>query len=136
MTSERVRIVSAGYEGWNRRDPEALLADLAPDVEWRTAGVFPGLKDVYRGHEGVREFWRSMQEAWEIIEIAPRAFVEHGDKVLAEFHFYAKGRGSGATVEMEWTQVFTFRGDVVVTVAGYSTVEAALEAEGIPTTRD
>ncbi|MGH2992964.1 MAG: nuclear transport factor 2 family protein [Solirubrobacterales bacterium] len=132
MTSERIRIVSEGYEGWNRRDFDAMVSLLAPDVEWRTAGVFPGLKPVYHGHDGVGRFWQSMQEAWEIIEINPHRFVEHDDKVLAEFHFHAKGRGSGAEVKMEWIHVFTFGDDLVVVVAGYRTIEEALAAEGIP----
>jgi ketosteroid isomerase-like protein len=133
VTSERVRIVSDGYEGWNRRDVDAMSASLAPDVEWRTAGVFPGLKPVYRGHGGVRRFWASMQEAWELIEIAPHRFVEYDDKVVAEIHFHAKGRESGVEVEMDWAHVFTFRADdLVVTVAGYRSVEEALAAEGIP----
>jgi ketosteroid isomerase-like protein len=101
-------------------------------VVWRTAGVFPGLKPVYRGHDGVRRFWDSMQEAWELIEIKPRRFVEHDDKVLAEIYFHAKGRESGAEVKMDWLHVFTFEEDAVVEVAGYRELEDALAAEGMP----
>ncbi|MGH2961184.1 MAG: nuclear transport factor 2 family protein [Solirubrobacterales bacterium] len=132
MTSERVRIVKEGYDGWNRRDFDAMVCLLAPDVEWRTAGVFPGLKDEYHGHDGVRRFWDAMQEAWELIEINPRRFVEQDDKVLAEFHFHAKGRESGAEVKMDWIHVFTFGDELVDAVAGYRDVEEALAAEGIP----
>ena len=103
MTSDRIDVVSDGYEGWNRRDFDAMVRRLAPDVVLRTAGVFPGLKPVYHGHDGVRRFWNAMQEAWELIEIRPERFVEHDDKVLA-----------------------------VVEVAGYRETEEALAAEDIP----
>jgi ketosteroid isomerase-like protein len=133
VTSERIRIVSEGYDGWNRRDFDAMVCRLAPDVVWRTAGVFPGLKPVYHGHDGVRRFWEAMQEAWELIKIEPQRFVEHDDKVLAEFFFHAKGRESGAEVRMDWIHVFTFGDELVVSLAGYRTIEEALAAEEIPT---
>ena len=132
MTSERVQVVSEGYDGWNRRDFDAMVERLAPDVVWRTAGVFPGLKPVYHGNDGVRRFWDAMQEAWELIEIRPDRFVECDDKVLAEIHFHAKGRESGAEVKMDWLHVFTFEDDAVVEVAGYQSAEEALAREGMP----
>lgn len=132
MGSERIRIVREGYDGWNRRDFDAMVRRLAPDVVWRTAGVFPGLKPMYRGHDGVRRFWNSMQEAWDVIEIQPERFVEHEDKVLAQIHFHARGRESGAEVKMDWLHVFTFEGDDVVEVAGYQNTDEALAAEGLP----
>jgi ketosteroid isomerase-like protein len=130
--SERIDVVSEGYDGWNRRDFDAMVRRLAPDVVWRTAGVFPGLKPVYHGHDGVRRFWDAMQEAWELIEVRPDRFVEYHDKVVAEIHFHAKGRESGAEVKMDWLHVFTFEDDAVVEVAGYQSTEEALAQEGMP----
>jgi uncharacterized protein len=132
VASERIDVVSEGYDGWNRRDFDAMVRRLAPDVVWRTAGVFPGLKPVYHGHDGVRRFWDAMQEAWELIEIRPDSFVEYHDKILAEIHFHAKGRESGAEVKMDWLHVFTFEDDAVVEVAGYQSTEEALAQEGMP----
>jgi uncharacterized protein len=129
---ERIQVVAEGYDGWNRRDFAATVEHMAPDVVWRTAGVFPGLKPVYHGHDGVRRFWDSMQEAWELIEVRPERFVEHDDKVLVEIYFHAKGRESGAEVKMDWLHVFTFEDDKVVEVASYRETEEALAAEGIP----
>ena len=132
MTSDRIDVVSEGYDGWNRRDFDAMVRRLAPDVVWRTAGVFPGLKPIYHGHDGVRRFWDAMQEAWELIEVRPDRFVEYDDKVLVEIHFQAKGRESGAEVKMDWLHVFTFEDDAVVEVAGYRSIEEALAQEGMP----
>ena len=132
MTSDRIDVVSEGYDGWNRRDFDAMVRRLAPGVVWRTAGVFPGLKPIYHGHDGVRRFWDAMQEAWELIEVRPDRFVEYDDKVLVEIHFQAKGRESGAEVKMDWLHVFTFEDDAVVEVAGYRSIEEALAQEGMP----
>jgi ketosteroid isomerase-like protein len=132
VTSERIDVVSEGYDGWNRRDFDAMARRLAPDVVWRTAGVFPGLKPIYHGHDGVRRFWDAMQEAWELIEVRPDRFVEYDDKVLVEIHFHAKGRESGAEVKMDWLHVFTFEDDAVVEVASYRSIEEALGGEEMP----
>jgi ketosteroid isomerase-like protein len=132
VSSERIRIVREGYDGWNRRDFDAMVCSLAPDVRWSTAGVFPGLKPMYRGHDGVRRFWDAMQEAWELIEINPDLLVEYDDKVVAQAHFHAKGRESGAGVQMDWIHVFTFEDDLVVAVAGYREIDEALASEGMP----
>jgi uncharacterized protein len=132
VTSDRIDVVSEGYDGWNRRDFDAMVRRLAPDVVWRTAGVFPGLKPIYHGHDGVRRFWDAMQEAWELIEVRPDRFVEYDDKVLVEIHFHAKGRESGAEVKMDWLHVFTFEEDAVVEVAGYRSIEEALAQQGMP----
>ena len=125
-------MVEEGYDAWNRGDFDAMVKNMADDAEWRTGGVFPDFDPVYRGREGVRRFWDTMHDAWELIEIRPRRFVEHGDKLLIESRFHGKGRGSGVAVELDWVQVFTFRDDVVTRIAGYPTAENACAAEMLP----
>jgi ketosteroid isomerase-like protein len=125
-------MVEEGYDAWNRGDFDAMVKDMADDAEWRTGGVFPDFDPVYHGHEGVRRFWDTMHDAWELIEIRPRRFAEHGDKLLIESRFHGKGRGSGVVVELDWVQVFTYRDDMVTRIAGYPTVEDACAAEMLP----
>ena len=132
MPSERVRIAREGYEAWNRGDFDGMVENIAPDAEWCTSGVFPDFDPVYRGHDGIRRFWDSMHDAWDVIEILPKRFVEHGDKVLAEMHFQGRGRENRVEVELEWVQVFTYRENVVIRVAGFRSVEDARESEWIP----
>jgi len=83
-------MVEEGYDAWNRGDFDAMVKNMADDAEWRTGGVFPDFDPVYRGYEGVRRFWDTMHDAWELIEIRPRRFVEHGDKLLIESRFHGK----------------------------------------------
>jgi hypothetical protein len=53
-----------GFQAWaeaySRRDVEALLRDLDPEVEWHSALLIPfgGEATVSRGYDGVREVMR------------------------------------------------------------------------------
>jgi ketosteroid isomerase-like protein len=50
MSEENVEVVRQGADAMNRRDPDAFLACLHPDVQWEESGdVLPGLRGVYRG---------------------------------------------------------------------------------------
>jgi uncharacterized protein len=120
------------YDAWNRGDFAAMVKHVAHDVEWATSGVFPDFDPVYRGHDGIRRFWDTMQVAWEALEVRPTRFVEYGDRILIELHFRGKGRESGVEVELDWAQVLTFRGDRITRIAGYPGVGDAREAEALP----
>ena len=64
MSEENVKAVRAIAEAFQRRDREGsekAFDVIDPDVEWdasRMAEVVPDLAGVYRGHDGVRTFWR------------------------------------------------------------------------------
>jgi hypothetical protein len=45
-----IELVVAGAEAVTRRDPDAMVAVCASDIEFEMAGL-----DVYRGHAGMRE---------------------------------------------------------------------------------
>jgi hypothetical protein len=48
-----------GSEPWDRNDVEAWIDRFSPDCEFR-AYVSDQLEDtLYRGHEGLREFWHA-----------------------------------------------------------------------------
>jgi ketosteroid isomerase-like protein len=71
MSQENVEAFKRGLDAYNRRDLDALLEELDPDVEWHPAlaVVLGGKQTVFRGHQGVRE---SIQEE---------------DEALAEFQY-------------------------------------------------
>jgi ketosteroid isomerase-like protein len=54
MSQENVEIVKRGVDPYNRRDVEALLEVLDPDVEWHPGVLIPfeGEARVYRGTRG------------------------------------------------------------------------------------
>ena len=64
MSQENVEVFKRASDAINRRDAEALLSELDPEVEWHPAILMAigGKQTVYRGHEGVREWLRDLYE--------------------------------------------------------------------------
>ena len=102
-------LVEGGIAAWNRADWEAALEGLGEDVEWHTAGVLPGIDEVYYGHDGVRRFWRDFTEIWEDIRIDIEEIVERDQHdIVVVARFQAHGRDG---VEVDQPVAFQFVSD-------------------------
>jgi ketosteroid isomerase-like protein len=53
MSRENVECVRRLLRAFNDGDPEALVAECDPAVEWEEQSI-PGIEPVFRGREGVR----------------------------------------------------------------------------------
>jgi uncharacterized protein len=106
------------------------MALYDPEVEWDNSTGLGGITGggVYRGHEGLRRFFREWREAWEYPEHVPEELFDAGDHVISVATVQNRGRVSG--VEVEWTQcgVWTIQEGKIVRVAWFRTRSAALEA--------
>ena len=63
-------VIRAALEAWNANDLDAWLGAAHPAIVFHTSGVFPDFDPVYRGHEGMTEFWRAMHEPWDELRFA------------------------------------------------------------------
>ena len=69
MSQENVEVVMSGYDAVQRGDYESPLQVIDEDILWDMSGFgLPDLAKVYRGHDGLREFWVAWLAAWETIE--------------------------------------------------------------------
>jgi ketosteroid isomerase-like protein len=89
-----------GYAAWNRGDLEGWLAMMHPDVELDAPGIFPGFDRRYYGHDGLKRFWRQLNEPWEEFRIDVEAIDEEPNGFVVAIRFRAKGTGSGVDVDM------------------------------------
>jgi ketosteroid isomerase-like protein len=101
MPQKNVEIVRGVYEALNRRDGETPFEVYAEDIVWMSspsrAGV--GIDPVYRGHDGVRRFWRDGLSVFGDIQLEVEDLLEAGDQVLAVVREREVGRASGVPVE-------------------------------------
>jgi ketosteroid isomerase-like protein len=100
---ENVEMARRLYDAINRGDLDAFIAGIDPDVEFRSL-VAEAEGKLYRGHDGIREWWRDVAEAlggltFEAQEI--RAVGEDG--ILAQIR--VKGEASGLPIEQTMWQV-------------------------------
>jgi ketosteroid isomerase-like protein len=131
MSQENVEIVRLVHERLNEGDINGLVALCDGDFELdMTARVLN--PETYRGHEGIRRFYREVTEIWEEIRWEPVHFAAAADKVVVVMHDQGRGRGSGVDVTRRGTAwVWTIRGQLAVSVHYYTDQREALEAAGL-----
>ncbi len=135
MSEETVAIVRRLYETVERGDTAAVLAFYDPEVEWdMTRGPLAGLTGwgVYRGHEGLRRFFRERHEAWEEIADECEELIDGGQAVISITTSRGRGRASGIEVEGRNSSVWTIADGKIVKVVWFSTQAEALKAVGLP----
>jgi ketosteroid isomerase-like protein len=109
-------------DAWNRRDLVRILEQATPDFEFHTAQLFPGIKPVYRGREGMVEFWTSfIEEPWALFRLEIGEMVAVDDqRVLALLTFTGTERDSGEQVSTPYAHLATFRGEEVTRIDAYA----------------
>ena len=139
MSEENVELVRRLLDMFAKRNHEGVFEFYDPDIEWDArrapgGGPFPaGLAGVYRGHEGVRTYWRRWLEAWEDLQFEVQDVLDGGDEVVALIRNQRQwGRHSGIATEMPpYGLVFTIRDGKVVRWRSYPDHQSALEAAGL-----
>lgn len=119
-------------DAWNRRDLVWILEQATPDLEFHTAQVFPGTEPVYRGREGMVEFWTTFIEApWALLRIDIEEIVAVGeDRVLALLTFTGTERGSTTEVTLQYAHLASFRGEKVARIDAFGDWDEARAAAG------
>jgi ketosteroid isomerase-like protein len=133
MSQENIEVLRRGLEAGNRRDVEAMLEVLDPGVEWYAAlpVMLGGEAAVYRGHEGVRELFRDIDEVFIDFEIEFFDVRDLGDRLVANGRMRGRGKESGAVTESPYGSVIDFRDGKAICIRAYLDHNEALEAAGL-----
>jgi ketosteroid isomerase-like protein len=134
MSEENVEIVRRVYDAAARHDSATVLALYDPEVELDNTrlDIVGGAGGVYRGHDGLRSFFREWHEAWESIDYDFDDLIDAGDeRVISVVTRQARGRASGAEVKWSGALVWTIREGKVVRVVWFRSRAEALEAAGL-----
>src|SRR5829696_2819176 len=131
MSQENVELVRRGFDAFARRDIDAILAGLDPDIDVRPAPELPGA-DSYHGHAGFVAFMERFLESWEEYRLTPERFIDAGDQVVVLYQAVGRGRGSGIDLETRFGHVWTVREGRAVRWEVFRTHGEALEAVGLP----
>ncbi|MCA1657542.1 MAG: 2-C-methyl-D-erythritol 4-phosphate cytidylyltransferase, partial [Actinobacteria bacterium] len=124
-------VVKEILESVNQGRMEAPFAHYHDDVVWDVSGMETFLADeeevVYRGHDGVRRYWRSWLSAWESVHFEAERLFPVGDHVVQFQRQRVRGRHSGVELEMaDYAQVWTFRSDKIAAMRLFADREAAV----------
>jgi ketosteroid isomerase-like protein len=127
-------VVRGIYDAVARRDAVAPFEVYAEDIVWDLSNASRAAlnpKPVYRGHEGVREAWRSALSAFGEVDFEVEELIDAGDQVLAVIHEREVGRASGAPVEATHLAVWTLAGGKVTRMQVFDDRHAAEQAAGL-----
>ena len=133
MSQENVEAFKRGLEAGNRGDVETLLQELDPAVEWHSAlhALLGGEQTVFRGHDGVREMLRDLNEAFGEIRIEVSEIRDLGDGLVAIGRTRTRGKASGVETDTPLALVTEIRNGKTISIQAYLDPRQALEAVGL-----
>jgi len=131
--SENLERYREALDAWNRRDLVWILEQAAPDLEFNTAQIFPGIEPAYHGREGMVEFWTTfIEEPWALFRLdVDEIEAVDDDRVLALITFHGTERDSGEEVVRSYAHLATFRGDEVARIDAFDNWDEARKAAGL-----
>ena len=131
MSEENVEIVRRAFEVLNRRDTEAALPYIDPEVELHSAIIGGAEGNTYRGHEGFRRWMAESDASFAELRGEVEEWRDLGDDVLQIGRVHARGRESGVEIDSPMAWLVTLRGGRIVHARGYLDPQEALEAAGL-----
>ena len=122
-----LEVVRATFAAFAARDLEAVLALCAPDVEFTAVtGEHAGRTEPYRGHDGLRQYFRDVAAVWEELRLTPRDFRSSGDRILVTGRVSARSRSRTVTGSTGW--IWRVRDGKVTYVRVYPSAADAIAA--------
>jgi ketosteroid isomerase-like protein len=129
MSRENVETLRQLADAFNRRDTEAALALLDPEVEFHSALVE---KKTYRGYAGMRQYREDLDAVWSEWRVDDARFLPAGaDQVLQLYRIVGRGSASGVAVEQDIAILWTLRTGRVTEGTVFLDQTDALEAVGL-----
>jgi ketosteroid isomerase-like protein len=133
MSQEDVELIQQQVDAANRRNAEAFVATVSPDVEWEDAMFWSEPLRIYRGRQELQEwFVRAIVEPWESVHVEVEEIIDAGeDRVVAGGLLTARGRGSGVETRLHGWFVFWFESGLITRRRAFLERAEALEAAGL-----
>ena len=131
--SENADLLRRAVDAYNRRDVDALLAELDPEVEWAPAlpGMVGGDAIVYRGADGIHQMFHDLFEVLDEIHFSYDDVRDLGDRVIAIGYIRTRGKASGAETRSPYVNVAELRDGKGIRLRGYLDVDEALRDAGV-----
>jgi hypothetical protein len=120
-TDARKAMLRRTYAAFNRRDIDAVVATLDPDVDW------PNMMDNVRahGHGEVRAYWeRQFEEIDSHVE--PTDIVGDGDRYVVAVHQVVRDRDGNVLSDSHIAHAYVFKGALVASMHVHPSVDDAM----------
>jgi len=132
---DNTAIVKRIYEAFGRGDIEAILTNLADDVEWIVSGRQDGIPyaGTFHSPTGARDFFSLLGESISYDRFEPRRFVAEGDQVAVFGYYHGQVNTNSQPVETNWAMEWTLTDGKVTRFTAYDDTAAVAAAFAMPT---
>jgi ketosteroid isomerase-like protein len=125
-----IEVVQAVFAAFAERDLEAVLELAAPEIEFiAVTSDYAGRTEPYRGHEGIRQYFRDVAEVWDELRLTPTDYRIVGEQVLVTGRVSARSPARAVSGSTGW--VWLVRAGKVVRGRVYPSAEDAIAAVGL-----
>jgi ketosteroid isomerase-like protein len=123
----------SGWGAWVRGDLDVCLVRFSPNWHYEPPRewLIPGLPNVYRGHEGLRQWFDDLREAWEIRDHTPLEVVDAGDVFAFLCKVRLRARTTGIELDSRLGQVFWLEQGLIVRERDFTEGDDALHLVGV-----
>jgi ketosteroid isomerase-like protein len=126
MAEGNTQIISSLYEAFSRRDMQALLLLLDPQIEVRQTTLLPW-GGTYQGHQGIMSFAASLLEHLDS-RVEPEEYVEAGDTVVAIGRTRGRVRANDREFDVRIVHVWTVKDGKALRFEAYIDTPKMLQA--------
>ena len=127
MIATDIEVVKSAFAAFAARDLDRVLALADPDIEFTAVtGEHAGRTEPYRGHDGMRQYFRDVAAIWEELRLTPRDFRASGDRILVTGRVSARSRSRTVSGSTGW--IWRVRDGKVTYVRVYGSAADAIAA--------
>jgi ketosteroid isomerase-like protein len=130
MSQDNREVVRRAVAAFNRDELAATGGWYHADVEFHEDPNFPDAA-VHRGAEAIEAHFQEFLDSFDDYSFEIEEILDVGDSVVVVNRQRARGKGSGAEVDMRNTWVFDFRDGKIQRITPYWERAKALEAVGL-----
>ena len=125
--SASIDVVRRAYEAFKRFDAEALIEIADPEIEFGTSAAAPG--GTYRGHTGVRRYFKEVEGAFgDRWDAEVERIAEAGeDRVILIARIFGQGK-AGEPLELHVAHIWELRDGKLLRGTVYVDPQQALAA--------
>jgi ketosteroid isomerase-like protein len=131
MSADNEGVVRQIFEAFNSEDIDLILSFTHSDFEVEVPPDLSAEPDTYCGHDGMRRYWESFQDAMDEIRFEAERLWGSDQGVVVEMRVRAKGRQTAIPVEQRPVGVWTLCDRKVIRVRAYASLSEALKAVGL-----
>jgi ketosteroid isomerase-like protein len=133
MPPDNVTLLHRAYEALNRRDLDAFLALMDPDVEAVPRVV--ALESAYRGHDGIRLWWQHLVEFLPDLAVEVIAVRDLGATTIVTVHVRGRGGVSDMPLDQTLWSAVTWRNGKCVWWRNFETEAEAMSQKNVDVVR-